>query len=83
MQWFRENQVTVMDWPALSSDLNPMKNLWEILTRDVNAEWRLFATVQELKLQIERSWFSLKLEFLKTLVLSMLDRVFQVIRING
>ncbi|KMQ81987.1 hypothetical protein RF55_24576 [Lasius niger] len=83
MQWFRQNQVTVMDWPALSPDLNPMENLWGILARDVYANGRQFATVQDLKLQIERSWFSLKPEFLQTLVLSMPDRVFEVIRKNG
>lgn len=83
MQWFRRNQVTVMDWPSLSPDLNPMENLWGMLARDVYANGRQFATVQDLKLQIERSWFSLKPEFLQTLVLSMPDRVFEVIRKNG
>lgn len=60
-----------------------MENLWGILARDVYANGRQFATVQDLKLQIERSWFSLKPEFLQTLVLSMPDRVFEVIRKNG
>ena len=48
-----------------------------ILTRDVYANGHQFATVQELKLQIERSWYSLKPEFLQNLVLSMFDRDFQ------
>ena len=83
MQWFRQNQVTVTDGPALSPDLNSMKNLWGRLTRDVYANGRQFATVQDLKLQIERNWFSLKPEFFQILVLSMLDRVFHVVRKNG
>ena len=37
MQWFRENQITVMDWLALNPDLNPMENLWGRLTRDIYA----------------------------------------------
>ena len=60
-----------------------MENLWGILTKDVYANGRQFATVQELKLKIERSWFSLNTEFLQTLILNMPDRVFQVIRKNG
>lgn len=83
MQWFRQNQVTVMEWPALSPDLNPMENLWGRLARDVYANGRQFATVRELKLQIERSWFSLKPEFLQTLVLSMSNQVFELIRNKG
>ena len=55
MQWFRQNQVTGMDCPDLSPDLNLMENLWVILTRDVCANGRQFATSQELKMQIERS----------------------------
>ena len=83
MQWFRQNEITVIDWPALSPDLNSMENLWGRLTRDVYTNGCQFATVQELQLPIERSWFSLKPEFLQIHVLSMLDRVFQVIRKNG
>ena len=63
-----------MGWPVLSPHLNQTDNLWGILTRHVHANGRQFATVQELKLQIERDWFSLKPEFLQAVVLSMLDR---------
>ena len=52
MQWFRQNQVTVIDWPTLSPDLNTMEKLWGILTRDIYANRCQFATFQELKLQI-------------------------------
>ena len=39
----------------VNPDVNPMENLRRILTRDIYANGRQFATVQELKLQIERS----------------------------
>ncbi len=31
--WFNDHGVTVLDWPANSSDLNPIENLWDIVKR--------------------------------------------------
>ncbi len=57
--WFNDHGVTVLDWPANSPDLNPIKNLWGIVkrkmrdTRPNNAD--------DLKATIKGTWASLHL----------------------
>ncbi len=55
--WFNDHDVTVLDWPANSPDLNPIENLWGIIkkkmrdTRPNNAD--------DLKAAIKATWASL------------------------
>lgn len=34
--WFQTNKIKVMDWPAQSSDLNLMENLWKVIKHAVS-----------------------------------------------
>lgn len=82
-QWLRERNVEVLDWPACSPDLNPIENLWGIISRKVYENGKQFESIIALKNRIREVWVDLTLEVLKTLVDSMPDRIFDVVRNNG
>lgn len=81
--WLHQKNVHVMDWPALSPDLNPIENVWGILSRRVYANSKQYFSVDELKAAIEREWYNIEPEVLQNLVESMENRVFDLISCKG
>ena len=40
-QWFSAHKIEALDWPAQSPDLNPIENLWDIISRRLQSQmWR-------------------------------------------
>lgn len=72
-----------MEWPAKSPDLNIIENVWGILARDVYANARQFANVQELKNAIEAAWERLAIPVFQNLYKSLPKRMIAVIKKNG
>lgn len=83
MSWLQSKQIPVLDWPACSPDLNPIENIWGWLTRKVYANGRQFDNVNELKDAIRKEWEEMPLHYTQKLVLSMKNRLIEVIRTNG
>jgi transposase len=84
MQWFERNKITVLPWPSLSPDLNPIENLWGILVRIVYDNGRRqFNSSQELRAALLDAWNQIELSTLENLSNSMPQRMFAVIRGGG
>ncbi len=79
--WFNDHGVTVLDWPANSSDLNPIENLSGIVkrkmrdTRPNNAD--------ELKATVNETWASIPPQQCHKLITSMPRRIEAVIKAKG
>lgn len=81
--WFEAKNVSVLDWPARSPDLNPVENLWGVLARKVYKGCRQFSNVADLKQSIQQCWAEIDNSLLERLIASMPHRVFHVINKNG
>ena len=71
--WFEDNDVAVMDWPAQSPDLSPIENLWEILFRKVQNKQP--SNLDELWQILCTAWYSITEEELCRLVDSVPRRL--------
>lgn len=83
MDFLRERNIPVMDWPACSPDLNPIENLWGWLVRRVYMNGQQFSSVEELRSAIRVALDEIPKTYMETLVLSMKTRLIQVLENKG
>ena len=69
--WFLEIVITVMDWPPLSPDLNPMENVWGLLARTIYKDGRQYQNVQALQQAITESLDKLHIDDIRHIIDSM------------
>lgn len=83
MSFLRENNVTVMDWPGNSPDLNPIENLWAIM----KSKLKKMPNITSLKLLIRAIKYiwctALPISLMKKLAHSMPTRLKMCIQNQG
>ena len=82
-QFFASKNIPLLEWPAVSPDLNPVENLWSIVSQRVYGNGRQFGTLKELKCAIQEEWAKIDNSMLHSLINSMPFRLSQVIFNNG
>lgn len=80
-EWLKRNKWTVLNWPAMSPDLNPIENLWHELKSAIGA--RNPANVQELEEIAKEEWEKLPAEKCKKLIDGYKKRLEAVIAAKG
>lgn len=81
--WFQSENMRVLEWPALSPDLNIIENAWGWLSRKVFEGGRQFGTVDELVSAIHDSWNRMPMSIVKNLFGSMPKRLIEVLKKGG
>ena len=81
--FFQRNNVTLLDHPACSPDLNPIENIWGWMAREVYKNGHQFQTVDALREAIFTTWSNVPTSLLETLASSMPKRIFEAINKNG
>ena len=81
--FLQQNNVNVMNWPALSPDLNPIEHLWDEIQRRLNEEQPSPTTAAELSVAFQRVWALIPIAFINRLVNSMYRRCAAVINAGG
>lgn len=81
MQWFEENDVPLLPWPARSPDLNPIENVWSYMGAKL-AQSRP-KTIHELRTMTSLIWSDISIEHCQNLIRSMPTRVKQCLKAAG
>ena len=82
-EWFFDNVVAVMKWPAKSPDLNIIENAWTWLVREVYQGHRQFDYLDDLREAIVDAWDRMPQTYINKLIESMPSRCADVILNRG
>ena len=80
-EWLAEQNVSVLNWPPQSPDLNPIEHLWEYIQCRLNM--LPTTTTSTLWENIRRIWNSIPPDVVTKLVESMPSRLRTVIKAKG
>ena len=82
-QWFEDNDIEVLIWPAQSPDLNPIEHLWHYLKRQLLKYDIPPKGAHELWDRLVDEWNRIPPEVCQGLIESMPRRIQAVIKANG
>lgn len=81
--YLQEMNITRMEWPARSPDINPIEHVWDELGRCVKQRNPPPITLRELKIALTEEWENIPQNRIRNLVYSMPNRVNAVMEARG
>jgi hypothetical protein len=79
----REHNVTELDWPSQSPDLNPIENIWQTLNLAIDKRMPRIHSYQRLEEVVCEEWNKIDKEVVLNCIRSMPKRCAEVIRNHG
>ena len=65
MGYFLRENINVLDWPALSPDLNPVENVWALMVRNIYKNGTQYEDKVSLKAAITKECEDVPIETLE------------------
>jgi len=81
--WISEQKISIIDWPALSPDLNPIENVRGIMSQRVYAGGKQYDRIEDLKKAVLSAWNAIPNCMLEKLIESMRRRCIDVLKARG
>jgi len=82
-EWFDNNNITVLDWPAQSPDLNPIEHLWNEIDRRLRCLPGSISGTEDLWEKMQLVWEEIDVDYCTNLIRSMPERICDVIKAHG
>lgn len=80
-KWKADNNITSLDWPSNSPDLNPIENIWGVMKKKIRKYKH--KTIAEFKSNIVKCWNEIKQEHINNIIDSMPKRIKLVLDNKG
>lgn len=81
--WFQQKKIELLEWSAVSPDLNTIENLWGIVVRSMYADGKQYDTIIDLNNVIKTSWEYIDIDTIKKLISTMQNCIYEVVNKNG
>jgi len=82
-KWIKNNNITLLDWPAQSPDLNPIEHQWVHLKKKLAKYQTALKGVWEIWERVMEVWNNIPPEVCQNLIESMPRRLEAVIKAKG
>ncbi|CAB5191505.1 unnamed protein product [Rhizophagus irregularis] len=82
-EWFKDNDVEILDWPAQSPDLNPIEHLWNEIDCRLRQLPGNITSKDDLWDKVQLVWNQIDVDFCLKLIDTMPQRIKDVLRAGG
>ena len=81
--YLQSKAVTSVPWPAMSTDLNPIEHIWDMICRRIQAREPPVQNIRQLKAALHREWQQLSQQDIRRITGGMRRRIEAVIQPRG